>query len=298
MKAIGLVFLFPLLMVGCSGCTAPPPESPPLMPTNIIVILDTSNRVDKARYPNQSEKDISIAQVIVDLFKKQVSQSLYIESYDRLSFVVPRQPFTVPINGELADRLRLWQTQKSRRGGKPAYEIREADLKLALEELYQFVETRNEFTGSDIWDWFRSSAEGYLKQGMDNYIICVSDGYLDFDANIQHNRIVNGNKTSYIPNKQIVAFRQDLDWEQVFDAEGHGLLEIGKDFSVFNVRFLMVEMELRHMGDYAILVKYWDSWLQSMGITDTQFERIESGMLAISEKIREFIPIKTPPPVP
>ena len=295
MKAVGLIFLFPLFLAGCSGCMEPPPESPRLTPTNIVVILDTSNRVSKAKHPNQAQKDIRIAQVIVAHFKKQVSESLYIESSDRLSFVVPRQPNTVPINGELADRLRLWQTQESSLGGKPVYENREADLKRALEELYQFVETRNEFTGSDIWDWFRSSAEGYLKQGMDNYIICVSDGYLDFDANIQHNRIMNGNKTSYIPNKQIVAFRQDLDWEQVFDAEGHGLLEIGKDFSVFNVRFLMVEMELRHMGDYAILVKYWDSWLQSMGVADPQFERTENGMLAIAEKIREFNPNKIRP---
>lgn len=298
MKVIGLVFLFPLLMAGCSSCTAPPPESP-LTPTNIIVILDTSNRVSKARHPNQAQKDICIAQVIVALFKEQVSQSLYIESYDRLSFVVPRQPNTMPINGELADRLKLWQTEKSRRGGKPAYEEREADLILALEALYQFVEKRNEFTGSDIWDWFRSSAKGYLKPGMDNYIICVTDGYLDFNASIQHNRIIDGKKTSYIPYAQVRRFREDpTSWEQTFDAEGHGLLEIGRDFSAFNVKFLMVEMELRHMGDYAILVKYWDSWLGSMGITDTQFERTGSGTLVTAETIRAFIPIKTSRTVP
>ena len=298
MKAIRLVFLFPLLMAGCSSCMEPLPPPPPLTPTNIIVILDLSNRVSKARHPNQAQKDISIAQVIVALFKEQVSQSLYIESNDRLSFVVPRQPNIEPIQQELADQLKLWQTEKSRRGGKPAYESREADLILALEALYQFVEKRNEFTGSDIWDWFRSSAKGYLKPGMDNYIICVSDGYLDFDARIQDNRIIDENKTSYISYAQVRQFRENPNWESVFDTEGHGLLGIGEDFSTFNVRFLMVEMELRHMGDYDILVKYWDSWLQSMGITKTQFERTESGTRVLAETIGEFIPTKTPPPVP
>ena len=298
MKAIGLVFLFPLLMAGCSGCTEPPPEEPPLTPTNIIVILDTSDRVSKAKHPNQAQKDIHIAKEIVEIFKEQVSQSSYIESFDRLAFAVPKQPNTDPIPATLIDGLKMWSTKESRQAGAPAFRTKQADLIQAVDQLYQFVEMQNQFTGADIWDWFRSSGEGYLKQQMDNYIICVSDGYLDFNASIQHNRIRRGKKTSYIPYGQVGRFRENPNWEQVFDAEGHGLLEIGKDFSSFDVKFLMVEMELRHMGDYEILVKYWDLWLQSMGITDTQFERTESGTLAIAEKIREFIPIKTSSAVP
>ena len=300
MRASGLVLsVFLLLMAGCHGCMEPPPEEPPPTPTNIIVILDISDRVSKAKHPNQAQKDIQIAKAVRAVFGQRVKQSGYTQTFDRLTFAVPKQPNTESIPATLIDGLKIWSTDESRDRGSPGYTAKRAELIQAVDELYQFVETRNEFTGSDIWDWFRSSAKGYLEQGMDNYIICVTDGYLDFDANIQHDRIVKGKKKSYIPYEQVVAFRKDLNnWEQVFDTEGHGLLEIGKDFSAFNVKFLMAEMELRHMGDYEILVKYWDSWLQSMGITDTQFERTGSGTLAIVETIRKFIPIKTSPPMP
>ena len=300
MRAIGLVLsVFLLLMAGCHGCVEPPPKEPPPTPTNIIVILDISDRVSKAKHPNQAQKDIQIAKAVRAVFDQLVKRSGYTQTFDRLTFAVPKQPNTEPIPATLSDGLKIWSTDESRDRGSPGYTAKRAELIQAVDELYQFVEERNEFTGSDIWDWFRSSGKGYLKQGMDNYIICVTDGYLDFNASIQHNRIIVGKKTSYIPYAQVRRFREDpTSWKQTFDTEGHGLLEIGKDFSAFNVKFLMVEMELRHMGDYEILVKYWDSWLQSMGITDTQFESTESGTLAVVETIREFIPIKTPPAVP
>ncbi len=94
------------------------------------------------------------------------------------------------------------------------FEEKKENLLKAIDELYQSVETENTFTGSDIWKWFRASEALYLKKDMQNYIICISDGYLDFNSDIPRA------KGTYIPYRDVVKFRKDPDWEQKFDVGG------------------------------------------------------------------------------
>ena len=162
-------------------------------------------------------------------------------------------------------------------------------LLAAIDELYQLLEKQKKFTGSDIWKWFRASGNAYLKKDMQNYIICISDGYLDFDKSIQDKRPKIGNKTSYIPYTQVVKFRNDPNWESKLGSEGHGLLEIGKDFSAYDVKFLMVEIKLRHMLDLPILKKYWQTWLASMGIHDSEFVESQPDPQIVKETIETFV---------
>ena len=89
--------------------------------------------------------------------------------------------------------------------------------------------------------------------------------------------------------RQVVKFRDTPNWKQKFHAEGHGLLEIGKDFSNYNVKFLMVEITHRHMLDLEIVKEYWQTWLKSMGITDSQFLPTQDDPQTVIEKIKAFI---------
>ena len=267
--------VFFLLMVGYIGCTDPPSKSPPPQPMNIIVILDTSDRVSADKNPGQAETDIAIAEGIIDFFEeKLVRPELYIGYPHRLAFVVPEQTGTAPIPLNIT---------KDTGGGAPQFKKKKRELLKKIRDLYPSVE---QHTGSDIWDWFRGSAEAYLQQKALNYIICVSDGYLDFDADIQKNRPRQGNKTTFM---QVAKFRDDLNWKKKFDSKGHGLLEIGKNFSSYKVKFLMVEVKLRHMLDRPILEKYWRTWLESMGITHAEFWENQDVPDIVIEKIKGFI---------
>ena len=227
-KIPGTVFaVFFSLMVGYIGCTDPPPKPPPPQPINIIVILDTSDRVSADKNPGQDETDIAIAEGIIDFFEeKLVRPELYIGYPHRLAFVVPEQTGAAPIPLNIT---------KDTGGGAPQLKKKKRELLKKIRDLYPSVE---QHTGSDIWDWFRGSAEAYLQQKALNYIICVSDGYLDFNRSIQDRRPKIGNKTSYIPYTQVTEFREYPNWERKFDSKGHGLLEISKSFSSYKVKFL------------------------------------------------------------
>ena len=279
-----------VLAVGCTSEKSDAKDSSaqpsPKKPVNIIVIVDTSDRVSKARNPRQIEKDIEITENIVNVFEEKfVRPNLYIGSKDTLAFVVPEQPGAPPISQEILGHLKIWRTSMQRAGGSPEFQKMKANLLDAIRELYQHVNEQNQFTGSDIWSWFRDSAEVYLKPDARNYIICLSDGYLDFNHNIQ----VRRPQRTYISYRQVATFRDTPNWKQRFHTEEHSLLEIGKDFSDYTAKFLMVEITHRHMLDLEIVKEYWRTWLKSMGITDSQFLPAQDDPQIVIEKIKEFI---------
>lgn len=262
-------------------------------PVNIIIIVDTSDRVSKVKNPLQVEKDIKITKNIVNIFEEKfVRPNLYIGSKDRLALAIPEQPNVPPIQQQTLENLKIWPTPKQRAGGAPEFKKMKTKLLSTIEELYQSIDKQVEFTGSDIWKWFRDSAGVYLKPDTHNYIICLSDGYLDFNNDIQKDRSKVGNKTNYIPYYQVKKFRDMPNWKQKFHAEGHGLLEIGKDFSNYNVKFLMVEITHRHMLDLEIVKEYWQTWLKSMGIVDSQFLPAQDDPQVVIEEIRGFISVQ------
>ncbi len=285
-----IVITILVLMVGCTSdkSDAKNLSSQPL-PTksaNIIVIVDTSDRISKARNPHQIGKDIKITESIVNIFEEKfVRPSLYIGSKDTIAFVVPEQPGVPAISQKTLANLKIWRTRKQRAGGAPEFKKMKTNLLGAIGELYQYVNKQDQFTGSDIWSWFRDSAEVYLKPEAHNYIICLSDGYLDFNHNIQIERP----KRTYISYRQIANLRETANWKSKFHAEGHGLLEIGKDFSDYSVKFLMVEIAHRHMLDLEIVKEYWQTWLKSMGIVDSQFLPTQDDPQIVIERIRKFI---------
>ena len=279
-----------VLAVGCtsekSDAKDPTAHTSPTKPVNIVVIVDTSDRVSKAKNPRQIEKDIKIAENIVNIFEETfVRPSLYIGSKDTLAFVVPEQPGVPPISQKISEHLKIWRTSQQRAGGAPEFKKMKANLLRAIHELYQHVDKQNQFTGSDIWKWFRDSAGVYLKPDARNYIICFSDGYLDFNHNIQIGRP----KRTYISYRQVAKLRDSLNWKQKFHAEEHSLLGIGKDFGDYTAKFLMVEITHRHMLDLEIVKEYWRTWLKSMGITDSQFLPAQDDPQVVINEIKEFV---------
>ena len=272
-------------IIGCTGCKAPP-DPPPPKPINIVVILDTSDRVAEDKQPGQVEKDIEVCQTIVNYYHEHCRRKLFFVR-NRLTFIVPNQPGLAPPPSDITKKLRIWPTRQDLGKGLKWFEAKREEVLSSIEQLYSAIKTQNQFTGSDIWNWFRLHADGYLKKGMRNYIICVSDGYLDFDKSIQENRPRIGNKTSYMPYSVIAELSADPDWRKVYDTEGHGLLEVGQDFAGYDAKFLMVEMVLRDMRDNVEIIEhYWRSWLSSMGVSQVEF--VYSNGEATG-KIEEFI---------
>ncbi len=279
---------FLLLMGGCSGCSNDKntaAKTPPPKPVHIVVILDTSDRVSNARNPHQIERDLAITKAIVHLFEeKLVHPKRYIGSKDTLTFSVPEQPGIAP-PPQTGNTLKIGRSPGERSVRAPQFREKKIALLKTIDGLYEHIGQQDEFTGSDIWLWFRDSVELYLRPDARNYIICISDGYLDFNRSIQRQRT----RGTYMSYRQVSELRDTPNWRQRFHDDNLGLLEIGQNFSDYDVKFLMVEITHRHILDLEIVKEYWQTWLTSMGITDSQFLPAQPTSKATIERIAEFI---------
>ena len=72
-----------------------------------------------------------------------------------------------------------------------------------------------------------------------------------------------------------------------------GLLPVG-NFGNFNIKFLMLEIQLReedgvkYFQDFDIIRAYWETWLNAMNVQDTKFfEQLGAG--GLKNEIEKFI---------
>ena len=254
-------------------------------PVNIIVIIDTSDRVSGKKHPDQRERDINILKEIIDQFYKLFENEIKTGKIKnrKLNFVVPKQPNTEGLPREIVKKLTI--TAPKRRSGNPEFQKKKEVLIDAISKLYDHVQQHPQ-TGSDIWDWFRAQAEPSFSENHRNLIICLSDGYLNFDNKIEARRP----KGTYM---RVGALRDDPEAEKKIKNGSEGLRPVGP-FNDFNIKFLMLEIRLReedgvrHFQDFDIIQAYWETWLNTMGIKDTKFfEQLDPG--GLKNMIENFI---------
>ena len=259
-------------------------------PLNIVIILDTSDRVSDERHPGQIENDKRIIEEIVTEFetvtKQNIMASEKLEYKDRLMIAIPNQPGVPPVPRQITQGLVIKGEgdYRSLAGIQGDLETRKKSLFRTLDTLYEFVR-QYRHTGSDIWEWFKYEAESYFLANHQNIVICISDGYLNFDNIIEERRIPR----TYM---QVRKLRDDPQWRQKIQ-KGEGLLTTGQDFSRYNIDFLMSEIRLQtdengvpYQKDFPIITRYWEVWLASMNITSVSFGKVGH---PVGQKVRNLI---------
>ena len=70
-------------------------------PVNIVIILDTSDRISDEKHPGQIERDKEIIEEIVTEFEKVTKQHILasekLQYHDRLTVAIPNQPSVPPV---------------------------------------------------------------------------------------------------------------------------------------------------------------------------------------------------------
>ena len=271
-KVLGtVVTVLVIFLVGCDGCKK---KNEKVYPANIIVLLDLSDRVSVEKYGELARKQVNDDKdnciTIIKAFDDILRKETYSNSKSQLRFFVPDQK-GFPIDSESKKSLRVFG--ESPIGNASKFDDLEIGITNTIDRLYTKVLTTPEenFTGVDIWGWFKDKAQRYLKPEFRNYIICLSDGYLDFDGDIQDNR---DNGTFIIINDEL---RKSDDWEEKVRGEYKLLRPPEVDFSQYpaTVKFLMFGIKDRtskgSLRDREILKAYWEPWLESMGIESIGF---------------------------
>lgn len=258
--------------------------------TNVVVVLDLSDRIDPARHPGQAAQDLKVLEGLVTLFEERVRRSLYLLSGDRLVFCVAPQPTAYQDEvTTLADRLRISMPDLNASGrlrGKPAFDQARTEVLAGLQRLYARASSSPGYVGADLWTFFRDRMESYLvpEPGARNVVVVLTDGYINFDRDVERRRPRQGARTSYM---EVAAMRGRTGWQARFDRGEAGLISFrGRldrtDVAVVGLRWLDV-------ADRPIVERYWSGWLGEMGAARTRYIPADDSTAQMCEALRRFI---------
>lgn len=255
---------------------------------NITVLLDLSDRIDPKKHPIQKKKDIEAISAVVRALKQNIKVKGAFNTNDRFKVVF----YPELVDGTMLDISARLNTDFSKlevKNKKQHFEGMETTLGLRLAELYDLTVESSEFTGSDIFNFFKDRAKDVtLAPGYKNIVVVITDGYMFWEKG----KMNYGNRFSYIgPNAQHVAqFRNAPGWEEKFEKENFGFININRDLSDLNVLVLELDPVAEHPQDYDIMKKYWEQWFDEMHIPQTQYKVVKTGMpLEVGRIIEDFI---------
>ena len=197
------------------------------------------------------------------------------------------------------------------------FDDREREILETLNDLYSEADDYDDsiLTGSDIWEWFKESANSYIKPEYRNYVIFLTDGYLDFSSRIRRE------PGTFMKLDQKI--RTSDNWEEMLETEEYKLkTPDGIHFGRYKhkVKFLILglkdrteelkeleeleklesdeelesdevetmDLKTTRIPDKDILRGMWTIWLKSMGI-DIERDDFVSDDVNQQEQILRFL---------
>jgi len=259
-----------------------------VIPHNIIVLLDLSDRI---AIPGQIEKDKEIIRTIVESFEKNQQSFGYIMSRDLLRIMIAYEP---NVNASTNDKMRISMEDlrpggTSNQGerippGKPGFNKLKASFLQAVDQLYDNA-AENPNPGADIYSFFCTELPvKYLDQNMQNKLIILTDGYLQFEREYLRGR----NECTYM--RKIDRLREERNWKDYFLSRKLQLCPCERPLN--NLEVLLLEVVPREkaiaLHEYDFIQFYWSTWLDEMGITKRIFPQ-EDKLNDIKEEVTTFL---------
>lgn len=228
-----------------------------LQPQNTIILLDLSNRL---ALEEQVKRDSNLIAASLQAFENNQIKYRFQISNDKLRLAIAYQNSSAASNFGVSEAMVIDMTE--RRMNKPAFNKKKQAFFAAVDSIYAQA-TNSGTSGADIWGFFCNDLTNNLEKGAKNKIIILTDGYLQFDPNIQKVRP----KGTYMAN--LASLRNKQDWETIFDSNNLKLNPCPDKFD-YDIEVLMLEInpKQKHLytNEIQIIEKFWTTWFEDMGI--------------------------------
>jgi len=282
-KPCSALLLAWLPIVSCVGCSSTGSDDgagevvpPPPPPINVVVVADLSDRIAT---PEQVVRDTAIIRIVGEVFKEHCRQVGYLFSRDRLRFQGVR---TTLLDNDIAIDVGYLNAKNER-----VVERIDPELTRFRRDCALSYAPQGSYAGADLWGYFKNDLGAVLeREDVLNRVIVLTDGYINFNGEIQAHRPVN-------TQMRIGELRGKRDWERVF--ESYALAGVGRRFA--NTELLVLEIApkgaVQSVHEYDILKRYWTAWADSMGIAmgpdDRNIYTNSLQLSAIRQKVTEFL---------
>jgi hypothetical protein len=275
----------------------PTPNGPPhaLVHCNFIILLDLSDRIDTIKAPNQVTRDKEVIRSAFSVFSKIVKKKLFVNSRDIFQVAIAFQPSNYDSTlFQLTRNLKINMRELKVTEKRTKFPQLEHLFWKSIDLLYHNAVKNSEFLGSDIWSFFRDDIDNYIipstsSDSISNFLIILTDGYLEFEKSVLPKRPRQGNQASFMEMHKL---RGNPNWESEFDKKNFGLIPIKKDFH--DLHIIMLEVSPKNPLDpteFAQIKKYWSKWFNDMSIqtTDRTINKNQLPIPKVKEVLEKFI---------
>ncbi len=252
-------------------------QAPKLSRTEVVVLVDLSDRVDPRKNPSQLARDTAILGIIEQEFSGIVKRNRFLFSRDRLRMLylggenLPAEP-RVDV-AEMNDKHRVV--------------VRELPSEMATfhrEAIRPYLQRRTRWDGADVWSWFKNSAPTTLQvsdpsRKVETRLVLITDGYLEFDSRIKRPA------GTYM---DLRGLRNSRNWEQLYPPLA--LKPVGTHLPATKVLLLELAPQnpASNTSEQEILQRFWRDWFRSMGV-EVSFLTNQEPLPSVRDGIRAFL---------
>lgn len=252
---------------------------------NVTILLDLSDRISANKNPGQLDRDINCIMTILDALKNNMIKKGTIDSEDRIRVVFyPNHSSTVTKDIAASLNIDFGEMTPSQR--KQKFEMIDTIYMQNLSVLYSIASTASIFNGSDIFNYFKHRVidDCILNDSsFVNLLVIMTDGYM------YHNNSCysSGNRFSFItPNaKHVDMFRKNFNWQDMFDKDDYGFINLGIELSNLKVLALEFSPWGKNASDYDIMHKYWSKWFEELGINKNNYKIVKTDLPSLNKNI-------------
>lgn len=238
---------------------------------NISILLDLSDRISpeiNPTIPEHFERDMEIVKIITEYFKQNMENFNAYNAKGKIRIFFSPAPSSPRIN-EIAGKLNIDCSKLDNKGRKEVYDtISELFLK-NLSDIYSQTIQTSDWSGSDIWCFFKDDVKDYCVENDTNYrniLIIFTDGYI-YHNNSQYQE---QNRYSYLLESNIKRFRT-TNYEQLIKENNFGLIVRRNDLTNLEVLVLEVNAENNNNKiDEDILKFVIGNWFKEMNVSKYQ----------------------------
>jgi hypothetical protein len=324
-------YILIFFLASCNGC--PPGEGTVSRNTNygynIIVAFDISNRIlSSGRYT-----DPEILQLVTNnlktVFQKSIDVGIPAKFYlttinnnDFKDLNYPDSVFKIDLTRFKTDAVArsnyLYHNDTDKNSLKHDVEV----LNSTFNSLYDQVKRKNQLP-ADIWYFFQDKLtspvldtssntyerdENYITNKYKNYIIVVTDGYIEAGRYAADKNMRAGNSCRYLSGNLTNEFRDKYnssrakDYKEFYKEEGYGITPV-KNELLKDCKLLVLELDDRTLvkgvttktpPDLEIIRLFWRDWFIKSGVPESNFILKEklTNKQNLNEVIKNFLELK------
>ncbi|MGY0407613.1 MAG: hypothetical protein ACWIPJ_04560, partial [Polaribacter sp.] len=216
------------------------------------IFLGFPDRISPKKYPNPTmdfyKRDIGYIKSIAQCFENYVRNKKTIYINDKIQLFIDPEPQEKELNKKIKE-LKISFNRKNAK--KDLILQTSKKYEKITESMYKAAIKDNNYTGSDIWRFFKNKVEDYcIEDGYRNVLIILTDGYI-YHKNSKK-RVKN--RSSYLTHKYIV---NNHISSANFNKKDFGYISSIKNLKNLEVLVLGVNPYKGNLNDEEVIFSYF-----------------------------------------